>query len=317
MELVLDRSISEQRLFPAMNLAASGTRHEDLLLTPTEFKTITALRRRLTNMSPPMQIEQLLKALDRYETNESLVQDDTMSAEQDRLVRQQISSLLYSGDLVNAEAMCREHLKKRTRDHEAMAMLAHVNFTIGQLQEAERVLSRAISLDAKRADYQALMAEIPRTRAAIEALSDTRRALKIHGSFEGAIAPGKAETYLASGKPDKALVEVPDGVDTPVDDTPSTGDREGPTLIRLELNPPDPSPNGICLARISIRNIGGRFGSPPHSPNAPAILGMGHDVLSRGQFPFPGQLGHREMARSQREATEEAPQRVVPGTASI
>ena len=74
MELVLDSSISEQRLFPAMNLAASGTRHEDLLLTPTEFKTITALRRRLTNMSPPMQIEQLLKALDRYETNESLVQ---------------------------------------------------------------------------------------------------------------------------------------------------------------------------------------------------------------------------------------------------
>ena len=83
-----------------------------------------------------------------------------MSAEQDRLVRQQISSLLYSGDLVNAEAMCREHLKKRTRDHEAMAMLAHVNFTIGQLQEAERVLSRAIAIDSKRADYQALMAEI-------------------------------------------------------------------------------------------------------------------------------------------------------------
>ena len=74
MELVLDRSISEQRLFPAMNLAASGTRHEDLLLTPTELKTITALRRRLINMSPPMQIEQLLKALERYETNESLVQ---------------------------------------------------------------------------------------------------------------------------------------------------------------------------------------------------------------------------------------------------
>ena len=49
-----------------MNLAASGTRHEDLLLTPTELKTITALRRRLTNMSPPMQIEQLLNALGRY-----------------------------------------------------------------------------------------------------------------------------------------------------------------------------------------------------------------------------------------------------------
>ena len=31
MELILDRSISEQRLFPAINLAASGTRKEDLL----------------------------------------------------------------------------------------------------------------------------------------------------------------------------------------------------------------------------------------------------------------------------------------------
>ncbi|MHC4833662.1 MAG: hypothetical protein ACYTFH_07215 [Planctomycetota bacterium] len=73
MELVLDRSISEKRVFPAINLAASGTRKEHLLMTERELKTITALRRRLLNLPPAVQIEQLLNALKRFETNERLV----------------------------------------------------------------------------------------------------------------------------------------------------------------------------------------------------------------------------------------------------
>lgn len=73
MELVLDRGISEKRLFPAINLAASGTRKEHLLMSDRELKTITALRRRLISMPPPVQIEQLLKAVDRYPTNEAMV----------------------------------------------------------------------------------------------------------------------------------------------------------------------------------------------------------------------------------------------------
>src|SRR5207253_11047825 len=51
MELILDRKISERRLFPAINLAASGTRKEQLLQPEPELKTVTALRRRL--MSTP------------------------------------------------------------------------------------------------------------------------------------------------------------------------------------------------------------------------------------------------------------------------
>ena len=73
MELILDRKISERRLFPAMNLAASGTRKEHLLMSEQELKTITALRRRLTGMPPPQQIEQLLAAMGRFETNAALV----------------------------------------------------------------------------------------------------------------------------------------------------------------------------------------------------------------------------------------------------
>ena len=73
MELILDRKIAEKRLFPAINLAASGTRKEDLLIDDKPLQTITALRRRMLNMPPHQQIEQLLAALSRFETNEQLV----------------------------------------------------------------------------------------------------------------------------------------------------------------------------------------------------------------------------------------------------
>jgi len=80
MELILDRKVSEKRLFPAIDLAASGTRKEHLLMSETELSTMTALRRRLLNMPPPMQVEQLLKALQRFETNAALVGLDATPA---------------------------------------------------------------------------------------------------------------------------------------------------------------------------------------------------------------------------------------------
>ena len=73
MELILDRKIAEQRIFPAIDLAASGTRNEERLVPKKELVTVNALRRRLLNMNPVMQVEQLLKALDRFETNADLV----------------------------------------------------------------------------------------------------------------------------------------------------------------------------------------------------------------------------------------------------
>jgi transcription termination factor Rho len=73
MELILDRRIAEKRLFPAINLAASGTRKDELLIEPGPLQTITALRRRMLNMPPPQQVEQLLAALSRFESNDALV----------------------------------------------------------------------------------------------------------------------------------------------------------------------------------------------------------------------------------------------------
>jgi len=73
MELILDRRVAERRLFPAINLAESGTRKEEKMLTEQEVKTMTALRRRLLTMPPPQQVEQLLAALQRFPTNAVLV----------------------------------------------------------------------------------------------------------------------------------------------------------------------------------------------------------------------------------------------------
>ncbi|MDP1662671.1 MAG: transcription termination factor Rho [Phycisphaerales bacterium] len=73
MELILDRKIAERRIFPAIGLAASGTRKEDLLLSTQELKTMTALRRRLISMPPHMQAEQLVAALKRFPDNATLV----------------------------------------------------------------------------------------------------------------------------------------------------------------------------------------------------------------------------------------------------
>jgi transcription termination factor Rho len=73
MELILDRKIAERRMFPAINLAESGTRKENLLMSEKEFQTMAALRRRLLSMPPPQQVEQLLMAMKRFPTNAALV----------------------------------------------------------------------------------------------------------------------------------------------------------------------------------------------------------------------------------------------------
>ena len=73
MEMILDREIANRRVYPAIDLAASGTRKENLLLDTPTLETTTALRRRLLNMKPIDQVQQLLKALEHFKTNDELV----------------------------------------------------------------------------------------------------------------------------------------------------------------------------------------------------------------------------------------------------
>lgn len=50
MEVHLDRKLSEKRIFPAIDINKSGTRREDLILTPKEMETVYALRKALNNL---------------------------------------------------------------------------------------------------------------------------------------------------------------------------------------------------------------------------------------------------------------------------
>ena len=72
MELHLDRQLSERRIFPAIDLAKSSTRREDLLLTPEEFTVMNYLRRKL-NKNVMAATEEILEDLSSTKDNKSFI----------------------------------------------------------------------------------------------------------------------------------------------------------------------------------------------------------------------------------------------------
>jgi transcription termination factor Rho len=74
-ELKLDRKISERRVFPAVDVNPSGTRKDELLLSPDEFGIVHKLRRVLSGLDPHQAIDLLMSQLRKTKTNyEFLVQ---------------------------------------------------------------------------------------------------------------------------------------------------------------------------------------------------------------------------------------------------
>ena len=72
MELTLDRKLSDQRIFPAIDIAASGTRKEEKLLSPQSLAASSRIRRHLMNMPPNQALKSLLETLKKHPTNQSL-----------------------------------------------------------------------------------------------------------------------------------------------------------------------------------------------------------------------------------------------------
>lgn len=73
MELVLDRKLSEQRVFPAIDIAKSGTRREDLLLTREELDAMYKIRKSLRGTKSEEATETVLKMFQYTKTNEEFV----------------------------------------------------------------------------------------------------------------------------------------------------------------------------------------------------------------------------------------------------
>ena len=78
MELVLDRKMSDKRVFPAMDIKRSGTRKEDLLLKPETLNRIWILRKLLASMNPADGMEFLLDKLKQQKTNNDFL--DSMNS---------------------------------------------------------------------------------------------------------------------------------------------------------------------------------------------------------------------------------------------
>ena len=60
MEMVLDRKLSEKRIFPAIDIAKSGTRRDDLLLTPEEIGATNMLRKGINGLKPEESVDRIL-----------------------------------------------------------------------------------------------------------------------------------------------------------------------------------------------------------------------------------------------------------------
>ena len=73
MEMVLDRKLSERRVFPAIDIPKSGTRREDLLLTPDELDAINIMRRALNGLKPEEAVDKILDIFSRTQDNVEFV----------------------------------------------------------------------------------------------------------------------------------------------------------------------------------------------------------------------------------------------------
>ena len=73
MELVLNRKLSEKRIFPAIDILKTGTRRDDLLLTAEEQEAVENIRRATNSMKADEAVERILDLFARTKTNEEFI----------------------------------------------------------------------------------------------------------------------------------------------------------------------------------------------------------------------------------------------------
>lgn len=74
MELVLDRKLSEKRIFPAIDILKSGTRRDDLLLTPEESEAVDIIRRATNTLKPDEAVEKILDIFAKTRNNREFIE---------------------------------------------------------------------------------------------------------------------------------------------------------------------------------------------------------------------------------------------------
>jgi len=73
MELMLDRKLSEKRIFPAIDIPRSSTRREDLLLSQDELDAMNIIRKALNGLKPEESLDKILDLFAKTRNNQEFV----------------------------------------------------------------------------------------------------------------------------------------------------------------------------------------------------------------------------------------------------
>ena len=84
MDLTLDRRLSNDRIFPAINIPATGTRKEELLIPPHQMPAILNIRKHLANQHPAQAMKLLIEAVSRHPEQREFPEGDDAAPEADR-----------------------------------------------------------------------------------------------------------------------------------------------------------------------------------------------------------------------------------------
>lgn len=80
LEIVLDRKLVDRRVWPAIDINRSGTRREEMLLDPEEYRRVCVLRRVLSDMNPPDAMELLVTRLQKTKSNAEFLMSMNMNS---------------------------------------------------------------------------------------------------------------------------------------------------------------------------------------------------------------------------------------------
>ena len=79
MEVYLDRKLADRRIFPAIDITRSGTRKEELLLSPDELNKVWILRKVMSSLNPIEAMELLLEKLGATKSNKDFLKSMEVS----------------------------------------------------------------------------------------------------------------------------------------------------------------------------------------------------------------------------------------------
>lgn len=85
MEVVLDRKLADKRIFPAIDMIKSGTRREDLLLTPRELDAAWSIRKAFSNLEPSTVTKSMISLMLKTKNNEQFVESINISLNEQKL----------------------------------------------------------------------------------------------------------------------------------------------------------------------------------------------------------------------------------------